>query len=534
MRKRCFSALLTGLLCLSASAAKYDATWETTPSPVVKTKGFEVTITTTDMGEDVYCYTWTEGGSQPTVDWGSAIAPKYKMTRKSSGVYSIAVDDIKTFYSLSDAQMESLTTIGFIARTTSGQTEDCMVPVSEMRQAYSGGEGTVESPFVLSNAADMAELAATPSDWAANVCFILSQDIILGDFPGIGSMEKPFHGIFNGNDHVISDVRIAGTSAIGSATGLFCAIEGATITNLGVADATVSGATYCGVLVGYAFSGTVSRCFTSGSVTATSICSGGLAGENKGADISDSYSTASVSSPDGYACGGLVGKNLGSISRCYSSGRVSAANYAGGMVGANYGTITNSVAMNSGIEAPEGANYVARFGGNDNSQNTQHTNFSWPAMATSQSAWSTYGHHAIEQTPDLLSKSTFSETLGWDFDDVWQWERGVAPREYPVLARIGGQVDPSPGLTALEIAGGTLCGRIEVFPTVVDDFVTVESADGVVGVYIASVSGTAVAKASYAGSSTAMVDCSGLPCGMYLLSVVGADGSIQIVKIVKR
>ena len=129
--------------------------------------------------------------------------------------------------------------------------------------------------FVLKTTDDILALSTTSMDWADDVYFIMGADITVGEFSGIGTKSSPFKGNFDGKGYSLKNASVSNT-AIGTSTGVFNAIDGATIRNLGVVDADINGTTFTGALAGYAASGTVERCFSSGTVTGTSICAGAL------------------------------------------------------------------------------------------------------------------------------------------------------------------------------------------------------------------------------------------------------------------
>lgn len=521
-------------------AAGDQARVTTSPSPIVSTKSFEVKIETSDFGSDVYCYTWAVSGSDEIAasgNWDGAINAKFKMTG-SGGTYSLKVDDIKTFYGLTDSQLESLTKIGFIARTPSGrQSDDSFAEVVQgRRDAYSGGEGTAASPFIIKTTADLTALSTTSMDWGADTYFVMAADITAGTFAGIGSKGSPFKGHFDGKGHSIKGARISG-GTIGSATGVFNAIDGATICNLGVVDAEVSGSTFTGALIGYARSGKIERCFSTGAVSGTSICVGGLIGENLGATVTDCYSTASVTNSDDFATGGLVGKNKGAIKNTYASGKVTAYNYAGGLIGANYGSVSASVAVNSSIVPTSDGVYIARFGGNNNSKNNASNAMSWKGMPVSGNNWAQHGHHADDHNANLTDQATYSGNLGWDFANVWEW-RTESGHSFPVLAGMSNQKDPFSNEFYNNFSGIEAIGidkrDISIYPNPVETVLSIEASSAIAGVNIYNMSGRCVLTAGANGDSSMSVDCGHLTKGLYMLDVELNDGTHAIEKIIKK
>ncbi|PKN72904.1 MAG: hypothetical protein CVU50_05090 [Candidatus Cloacimonetes bacterium HGW-Cloacimonetes-3] len=201
----------------------------------------------------------------------------------------------------------------------------------------------------------------------------------------IGNNTSMFYGNFDGNNHTISNLRswyydvyhgLFGMTAVGSTVknlnlASTCSIlgngdsgsvvghnKGLVQNCTSAATVNIGNAEVGGGLVGNNL-GTISNCSFSGTITRSGsgvTCNkiGGIAGNNDtGASILESFSTGSVS---GNAwCGGLVGWNNGTISRCYSTGTmIGAANSIGGLVGQHQGTITNSYSR----ATVTGASYV--------------------------------------------------------------------------------------------------------------------------------------------------------------------------------
>ena len=116
--------------------------------------------------------------------------------------------------------------------------------------------------------------------------------------------------------------------------------------NVGLANASVTGSLYTGALAGINF-GTITNSYATGGVTGGGYI-GGLVGDNVGS-IDNSYADVSV---DGeLIVGGLAGSNVGHITNSYAMGNVTGSgnNCAGGLVGKNdnysgVATITNSYA----------------------------------------------------------------------------------------------------------------------------------------------------------------------------------------------
>jgi hypothetical protein len=104
----------------------------------------------------------------------------------------------------------------------------------------------------------------------------------------------------------------------------------------------VVGHNVVGSLVGYNNGGTISNCYSTGTVTGHAAI-GGLVGRNYAGNISNSYSTGSVSGESSTGIGGLVGQQhpectiTNSYSTCSVAGNLAiGSGDIGGLVGENY------------------------------------------------------------------------------------------------------------------------------------------------------------------------------------------------------
>jgi hypothetical protein len=154
-----------------------------------------------------------------------------------------------------------------------------------------------------------------------------------------------FAASFDGQGYDIRDLFIDRPGEI--QVGLFYGLSaGSIIQNVGLANVRVNGGSHAGPLVGRNH-GTVSNCYSTGTVTGMGWSAGGLMGDNCGTLIS-SHSTVSVTGHR--AVGGLVGDNWadGSVNSSYSTGSVTGHESVGGLVGCNRGGIvTNSYSTGS-------------------------------------------------------------------------------------------------------------------------------------------------------------------------------------------
>ncbi len=216
----------------------------------------------------------------------------------------------------------------------------------------------------INSAEELKALATSTDAEVLGKNYRLKKDINLEgkEFSGIGSSAHPFTGIFDGQNHTVSNFVIKGS---GEGTGFFNVILGATVKNLKLEKADVTGKDNVGALVGWAkvqldkenmkdnVANLVGNCSASGTVKGEKQV-GGLVGLNDGKYDKDTLFSISSSvnkgSFDGtvvgdYKIGGLVGDNEGTITKGDVSGKVEAAESArtaamvGGFVGDNAGSV---------------------------------------------------------------------------------------------------------------------------------------------------------------------------------------------------
>jgi hypothetical protein len=264
----------------------------------------------------------------------------------------------------------------------------------------------------------------------------------LGFYPAkTGMME--FSGSFNGQGHVISNLYINRPTE--SNIGLFAVasysasienliLENASITGLDnagaivgrandifishcVVNATVSGYGNVGGIIGNFDYGTLTQCSSVGTVDGD-YSVGGLVGFNA-ATVSEAYSESTVTAVTTDA-GGLVGFNYGFIDNSYALGNVSAVTNAGGFVGYNDGGILNSLSAGlvSGTNNKGGLVGFTSIGSVD---------YSYWDVDTSGTAMSAGGTGL--STAAMMQMTTFT-TGFWDFDSIWTIDEGIS---YPYL-----------------------------------------------------------------------------------------------------
>ena len=149
---------------------------------------------------------------------------------------------------------------------------------------YGGGDGTKEKPYLISSAADLAQLAndvASTPNFSRGRYFKLTADIVInegvnavsqtdlqngkafpqtamiGDYAGENDY-TPFQGVFDGDGHVISGFY---TVPNANYVGLFRVLEGAEIRNLGLKDCFVYAGAYLSCLAGLVKDSRIINCY---------------------------------------------------------------------------------------------------------------------------------------------------------------------------------------------------------------------------------------------------------------------------------
>ena len=204
--------------------------------------------------------------------------------------------------------------------------------------------GGADTPFQIAGAAQLAELAQYVNAGDATFVsahYVLTDDVNLsayGNWTPIGTMAKPFAGVFDGQNHVVTGLKIDRSQ--GECQGLFGCVNSqdanrkAQVKNVIVKDAQIRTKNKSGAVVGF-YGGWASQmeplencAMVGGSIEgcvdrakydqAASI--GGVVGQSD-ADVRFCYSTGTVIVPQS-ACeiGGVAGWVDGNVQSCYAAG----------------------------------------------------------------------------------------------------------------------------------------------------------------------------------------------------------------------
>jgi hypothetical protein len=198
-------------------------------------------------------------------------------------------------------------------------------PVQQLK-----GKGTPDDPYLISTPAELGAVYYEPV-W----CYRLTKDIDLSGIQWSTAVIPYFCGVFDGDGHTISNLKVKGGGELGLFGKLINAME--QVKNLGVKNAKIDGSwLFVGGLAGRS-NAEVNNCYSTGAISGQgavgglvgsndgtqAISSQGAAGgpvENIGGKVSNCYSAAGVTGL--VAVGGLIGDSTGCVTKCYSAGRV--------------------------------------------------------------------------------------------------------------------------------------------------------------------------------------------------------------------
>jgi len=223
-------------------------------------------------------------------------------------------------------------------------TDGDIIPKPEIN--WIEGQGTAEDPYRIETTEQLILLGKASILWDRH--FVLGADIDLypklhGGQVFAQAVIPTFSGVFDGNGHSISRLTITGDSYLG----LFGMLEPrAEVKDLGVVDVNITGRDIVGGLAGYNGDGSITKCYSSGTISASGSSDrwsggvGGLVGYNDGT-VTDCYVNGSVTTTGDTYTGGLIGDNGGRVTQCFSAGSVSGNYSVGGLVGTNPGEVTD-------------------------------------------------------------------------------------------------------------------------------------------------------------------------------------------------
>ena len=297
----------------------------------------------------------------------------------------------------------------FPASAAGADVWDGTFPTADKTGKYSGGEGTEESPYLISSAADLAMLSSVTAAGESyeGKYFKITTDITLNSdhagYAGWGTTPPKnawraigenagnkvsggsFAGHINGAGHVIRGMYVNDESAgwDKAAAGFIGCLRGSVI-NLGFENCYVkrnnTAGNGAGIIVTYlghsgsTLRGNITACYVKNCTVESWRCPGLIAGVVYSGRISDCFSEGQVvigrtdKEADGGGIAGMISaKELGEIMNCYTLATMNDAPVTGPVVGnvSGLGTVENAYydpaisTVNKAYIANDAKDYVA-------------------------------------------------------------------------------------------------------------------------------------------------------------------------------
>jgi hypothetical protein len=314
------------------------------------------------------------------------------------------------------------------------------------------GSGSKQDPYKISSLGNLIWISQNSSSWGDY--FIQTSDIdaknTISKQYNDGKGFKPisgndndnaFTGSYDGQGHKINNLYINRPNQ--ENIGLFNHLKGATVKNLNLLNADITGASYTGGLVAAAVSGTViSNVSVSGAVTGDHE-TGGFAGGMWGSEITMSYNNATViainGDVDANSVGGISGNFINStISNVYNTGDVSGNWDVGGIAGWEQNSTirqtysTGIIKLNSNKVNNDVGAIIGKVNGGSNTFADNYYN-----DRTSSTIGQHKGGGISLSSSEMKMQSSFN---GFDFSSIWAIDGGSS---YPYLQSNTQQ--PKPG-----------------------------------------------------------------------------------------
>ncbi len=205
------------------------------------------------------------------------------------------------------------------------------------------GSGTESDPYQVENLCHLRDMETSPQSHYIQIKDIDASTMTHGWKNGFTPI-KDFSGTYDGNGYQISNLKVNAADEVLENIGLFGKLQGGLLKRVKLVDFLTEGGVNVGSLVGLNNRGTIEDSEVDGKVDGGRTI-GGLVGLNQSGVIRNSTSTVRVgkNSRDRWVAGGLVGQNDGgTIAGSHASGAVTGGNQVGGLVGKNMGSVTSS------------------------------------------------------------------------------------------------------------------------------------------------------------------------------------------------
>jgi hypothetical protein len=269
-----------------------------------------------------------------------------------------------------------------------------------------------------------------------------------------------FTGVFFGDGYDISDLVINRSTE--QDVGLFGATEGATIEDVGLTNADISGDDVVGGIVARSGNTTLTNVYANGTVAGNTSSIGGVAGDLNGGSITESFSAGTVDGENATSVGGVVGlATSGDVFSSYSLSDVSGDDRIGGVVGdmrteqkfENPDAVVDRSYAAGSVTAtavePDIGGLVGSLSGTGGGITANLTNSYWDEQSTGQAdafGSNNFGFGVVIEnnqnltTSEMQGSSATSNMTELDFVNTWAVD--VNPDDYPILQAIDNTVQP--------------------------------------------------------------------------------------------
>lgn len=361
----------------------------------------------------------------PTIAYDPA-TKKFEFNDATAGIYKVYKNGTDVTSSITDMSADTKSCSYTCGSNDSGNVTFKVVDNvgNEVETTYYlfKGTGSSSDPFLLRNRTDFDGLSTCVSNgitfsgknFKVEPASGTTIDMGSNTFTPIGTNEKPFSGIIDGDGKTVSNLKVEVTTY----AGLFGYTSGATLTDIKVSGYSYASSRAAGLLVGWMEGGKINGTTEAKLVAKADsdgvygTFAGGLVGVNAGGTIEGSVTVSGdeVDKESGgyYMMGGVVGYNTGTISATITcsvrvivrlsgefsfsdSNKVTGA-FAGGIVGCNNGgTLSGTFTKTGGdVIAPSKDDYVGGIVGYNNN-GTMSGTFKQQANSATYDSSNIYG-----------------------------------------------------------------------------------------------------------------------------------------------
>lgn len=252
-----------------------------------------------------------------------------------------------------------------------------------------GGEGTAESPYLVSTVGDLLQIAAAPAAHYKQV-----NGINFSNFNGSWTPLPAFAGVYDGDNHAINDLTINGSDEY--RVGLFSSLdENAEVKNLFFNRPKFSlndKNSYAGIVAGDAVGGKLTNVhvYDAEITTESPATIGGLIGNAalEGEISASSFNKGNIVAPEASPVGGIVGNMLTgyAVKATSASGNFEAESGLGGIVGS---LGTNAKVLDSHADVSlKACNTIGGIAGENGSRGEIAYCYSQGTLEATEAGWS--------------------------------------------------------------------------------------------------------------------------------------------------